>query len=66
MERKDEKSHFERDIHDYVTWATKPTQMMRREYESHNSSYTVVAHSTGTMHLKVDLFQCETCIMGIV
>ena len=33
---------------------------------SHNSSYTVVVHLTGTMHLKVHLFQCETCIIGFV
>ena len=29
-------------------------------------SYMGVAHLTGTIHLKVHLFQCETCIMGIV
>ena len=32
----------------------------------HNSSCTVNAHLTEMMHLKVQLFQRETCIVGIV
>ena len=57
------KCHLKKDIHDYVTWATKLTRMMPLGFDV---NLTILAirwlPKTRTMHLKVHLFQCQIAL----